>query len=274
LFRAYRGRILTTYALFNLENLARLAQPWVLGWAISDLLQNCWWGLIAFCVHHWLSLGLSLIRRRYDTRAFTRIYSDLASRTVLDQKQRGAKVSHVAARSVLSRQIVDFFERHVPFVLQAFYSLGGALVMLAIYDWFLVPCCLLFLIPAGLASMRYGRKTLRLNQQLHDQLEREVDVIGRGMFADIRAHYEELSRRRIELSDAEATILGLLESLTLVLFAGALIRACVVLDAGAGTITAVFAYLSMFCLSVLNIPVLVEHCARLRDVIRRIGQGA
>jgi hypothetical protein len=40
IFSAYRWRILATYALFNLENLLRLAQPLVLGWAIHDLTQN------------------------------------------------------------------------------------------------------------------------------------------------------------------------------------------------------------------------------------------
>src|SRR3712207_8857328 len=47
-FSAYRWRLLFTYGLFNLENLLRLAQPFVLGWAIHDLLQSSSVGLALF----------------------------------------------------------------------------------------------------------------------------------------------------------------------------------------------------------------------------------
>ena len=40
LFAENRIRILSTYALFTIENLLRLAQPFALGWAINDLLTG------------------------------------------------------------------------------------------------------------------------------------------------------------------------------------------------------------------------------------------
>jgi hypothetical protein len=88
IFAAYRWRILVTYALFNLENLLRLAQPLVLGWAIHDLLRSSVLGLAIFFGQHVLYLAVSAGRRLYDTRCFTRIHADLATALVLDQRGR------------------------------------------------------------------------------------------------------------------------------------------------------------------------------------------
>src|SRR5688572_8572218 len=70
LFSHNRGRILTTYALFNVENLLRLAQPFVLGWAINDLLRPSYVGLTCLVTQHLLHMLISSFRQMYDTRAF------------------------------------------------------------------------------------------------------------------------------------------------------------------------------------------------------------
>jgi hypothetical protein len=50
IFREYRWSILVTYVLFAVENLLRLAQPFLLGWAIDDLLEHSYRGLLVFAV--------------------------------------------------------------------------------------------------------------------------------------------------------------------------------------------------------------------------------
>src|SRR5262249_47332012 len=189
-FRSYKGRLLFTYALFNIENMVRLAQPWALGLAISDLLRSSYVGLTVFAGQHLLYLGLSAWRRMYDTRAFTGIYTDLAERLVVEQRKQGVEVSTVAARSALSRQMVDFFERDVPFLVEAVYSVVGTLVMLALCDVVLVPICLALLVPTCFISVWSLRRTRVYNRSLHDQLEREVEVIGRNDRREVRGHYD------------------------------------------------------------------------------------
>jgi hypothetical protein len=273
LFRAYRGRILLTYGLFNLENLVQLAQPLALGLAINDLLRGSCRGLVLLAAQHFTLLVLSVGRRAYDTRAFTGIYTDLAARFVLEQRRGGVEVSQLTARSALSRQVVDFFERDVPFVLQAVYALGGALVMLALYDGVLVLCCLLLLAPACAVSRTYGRTTLTLNGRLHDQLEQEVDVLGRGEADAVRGHYRLLGSWRVRLSDAEAAAFGLMELFAFLVIVAALVRSCAAGGADAGSISAVLGYVLMFAQNVINLPTLVAQLSRLRDVGRRIGIG-
>jgi ABC-type multidrug transport system fused ATPase/permease subunit len=270
LFAAYRWRFLFTYGLFNLENLLRLAQPWVLGWAIHNLLQSSLEGLALFFGQHLLYLVIGAARRMYDTRAFTRIYADLASQLVLHQRGRQVEVSRVAARSTLSREIVDFFERDVAVVLYVLYSVVGALVMLCLADGVLVLGCLALLLPVGLLSRWNGRQSLLLNGQLNDELEREVEIIHRAQAPEVRTHFHLISRWRIMLSDRDACSFGLLEFLVFSVMAAALVRTCGVPGVDAGHIFAVFGYVLMFVNGVINVPLLVQQLNRLRDISRRL----
>jgi hypothetical protein len=269
LFRIHRGRILLTYGLFTLENLARLAHPFVLGLAVHDLLSASYRGLLLFVLQHAVYVLVSGGRRMYDTRAFSHIYTDLASRLVLAQRGR-VELSRLAARSALSREVVSFFERDVPVALEVLYSLAGAAAMLALYDWMMVPLCLLLLLPLYRLNCSYGRLMLRLNGRLNDQVEREVDTIGRGRPREVRRHYRRLARWRVALSDGEAFNFGQMEVFVLGLMAVALLRSCATGGADAGAVVAVFRYVQMFAGGLGGVPLLVQQINRIRDITRRL----
>jgi hypothetical protein len=270
LFAAYRWRILLTYGLFNLENLLRLAQPFVLGLAIHDLLQSSTMGLWLLFGQHVTHLLLSAGRRRYDTRTFTAIYADLATRLVLDQRGRRVEISRVAARSALAREIVDFYERHVPFIFHALYSVLGALAMLLFCDWLIVPFCLILLGPVAVLSVVGGRKTYTLNQHLNDELEREVEVITRARPLEVRSHYRLVAQWRVRLANWDALTFCLVDVCILGLMATALVRCCSLPDIDAGRIMTILGYVLMFVDGLVSVPLLIQQCSRLRDIGRRV----
>jgi ABC-type multidrug transport system fused ATPase/permease subunit len=273
LFRRYARRVLLTYGLFSLENLLRLLQPLVLGEAINGLLQGSY-GSLAWLIGQLLAFTLiGIARRMYDMRAFTAIYADLAARLVEQQRRRGVTVSSIAARSSLARAFVEFFERDVPLVLQSLYSLLGAAVLLAWYDGLLVLLCLVLLLPACVVNVWYGRSTLRLNARLHDQLEREVDVIGAGQPVAIREHYRLVGRWQVRLADQEALCFAMMEGFVLAALAATLLRACGA-GATAGEIFAIFRYMLMFISGLDAVPVTIQQISRLRDIGRRIRSEA
>ena len=223
LFCTYRWRMVLTYFLFNLENILRLAQPSVLGMAINGLLAASHVGLVIFVGLHFVHMLVGCLRRMYDTRVFTGIYADIASRIVLEQRRHQIDVSQVVARSGLSREFVAFFERDVPLLLHAAYSVIGALVVLSWYDVLLAPVCLCMVVPTYLINWAYGQKSLRLNNRLNNQLEREVKVIQRSKAEEVHGHYSELGYWRVKLSDWESFNFGAMELLVLVLMAVSLI---------------------------------------------------
>ena len=270
-FRGRSHRLFLTYALFNVENLLRLAQPLVLGWAINDLLNSSYAGLVWFVGQHIAHLIVGTIRQMYDTRTFTSIYSNLATELVVDQRSQDVDVSRVAARSTLSREYVEFFERYVPMMIRAGYSVVGALLMLSFYDGMLIPICLALLIPAIFINRWYAKRTLRLSKNLHDELENEVDVIGPGLRTQVRTHYDSVAGWRIKLSDSEAVNFGLMELFVLSVLIVALIRICGAPTTAAGDIFAVFRYLMMVIMGLDTVPRLVQQVSRLRDINRRLG---
>ena len=271
LFRAARWRILLTYALFNLENLLRLAQPFALGWAINDLLRSSYTGLIVFAAQHISHLVISLFRQMYDTRVFSNVYTDLATRLVTERRSQNTEVSHVAAWSSLSREFVEFFERHVPMAVQSLYSSLGGLVMLGIYDIMLIPVCLLLVLPVAALNWQYGKTTLVASGKLHDEFEREVEVITFGDVDNVRSHYDQMARWRVRLSDLEAVNFGLTEFFVLGLILVSLIRLCGLPGIAAGDLFAVFRYLMMFIMGVDSVPTLVQQLSRLQDIGRRLA---
>ena len=270
LLRSYRGRLAVTYALLNTENILRLAQPFVLGLAIDGLLKSSYFGLLLFVSQHLAHLLVASMRRMVDTRTFADIHTALASSLVVRQRDRRVEVSRIAARSALSRSYVDFFEQSMPMIIRAGYSIAGALLMLAWYDWTLILFCLVLIIPAVLLNAAYGRKTLGLAGGLHDRFEREVEVIERGDADEVRRHFAAVARWRIRLSDAEAINFGLMELFVLGVMAATLVHYCALAGPEPGNIFAVFRYVMMFVIGIDAVPKVVQQISHLRDINLRL----
>jgi ABC-type multidrug transport system fused ATPase/permease subunit len=270
IFAGNRVKLLLTYFLFNCENLLRLSQPFVLGLAINDLLHDSSFGLFLFVGQHLAHLLIGSLRQMYDTRVYSAIYTNLATGLILEQRERRISTSKVAARSTLSREFVEFFETYVPLLMRSSYSIIGALVMLAFYDPVLVPICLGLLLPAVSLNRLYWRRTCDLNRELHDHLEREVDVVEHGHEPQVQQHFGEIARRRIKLSDCEAMNFGTMELFVLAVMVLALLRTCSIETATPGEIFAVFRYLLMLLMGLDAVPRLVQQFGKLRDLAQRV----
>ena len=271
-FRGHRWRIALTYILFNLENLLRLAQPWALGLAIHKLLNGSYVGLLLFGRSTRFTpssprAGALTIRGRSAASPATCPPSWCWSSADGRSTCRGSR--HVRPW----RELVDFCERGLPFVLNVLYSLIGALVMLALYDWVLVPISLSLLLPMGVISIVYGRTALGLNRRLNDELEREVDLIRQGRPEEVRGHYERVQGSRIRVMDRAVLNLGLMELFGFGLMAAALIRCCITSAADPGRILAMSGYILIFSRSLTGVPMIVEQVSRLRDIRRRLRGG-
>ncbi|MBI4852703.1 MAG: hypothetical protein HY819_12985 [Acidobacteria bacterium] len=270
LFKTYRRQILGTYFLFNLENLLALTQPLALGLAINSLLSQTYWGITILAIQHLSHLLISSLRQAYDSRIFTRIYTDLVTQVVVGQRKQDISVSKVVARSALSREFVDFFEHNIPMIVRSLYSIIGSLLMLFYYDSVLVLYCLLLVIPASIVNYFYSQKTYLLNGKLNDQIEKEVIVIEEGVFTNIQDHYRAISKWKIKLSDLGAVNFSLMELFILSLFIASLIRYCHIPNVSTGDIFATFNYVITFVTGLDTVPLLVQQITRLLDIGQRI----
>lgn len=102
--------------------------------------------------------ALSAAWRSVDTRTFARIYAELAVPVIVAQRLDKQSASTVAARVALSREFVDFFEKHLPVLITSLASISGAAIMLFL-------ACFL---PG------FTRTNEALYTRLNNRLEREV----------------------------------------------------------------------------------------------------
>jgi ABC-type multidrug transport system fused ATPase/permease subunit len=273
IFGKYRGRIIVTYVVTVAENLFELCYPSLTGLAVNGLLKHDFTGLVLLLGVWFAHTATGVFRQSYDTRVFAAIYTDLATRTVSEQETMGVTTSQIVARSSLSREFVNFFERDVPSTVNSVFGLLGALVLLFFYDVWSAVFCLLLLIPLAFLNRRYSKRTLTLNKRLNDQLEREVSVLTRRMPSRVFGHYQLLSKWRISLSDAEAMNWGVMELFSIGLSAAVIIRISSLPHIQPGTIYAMLAYLWNFIASLNNVPGLVQQLSRLKDIAQRMEQS-
>jgi ABC-type multidrug transport system fused ATPase/permease subunit len=274
IFGKYRLSILVTYFVTLLENLFELFYPSLTGLAVNGLLRHEFTGL-AMLLGVWLiHTSTGVFRQRYDTRVFSSIYTDIASRTVAEQETMGVSTSQIIARSSLSREFVTFFERDIPATVRSVFGLLGALVLLLFYDTWSAAFCLMLLIPLAVLNRGYSRRTLTLNRGLNNQLEREVTLLTRRNSSRVLGHYRLLARWKIRLSDAEAMNWGVMELFSIGLSAAVIVRVASLPHVEPGTIYAMLAYLWNFIASLDHVPALVQQLSRLKDIARRMNESA
>ena len=270
IFKIDRYQISFTYLLTFVENLLELLYPWAIGIAINGLLQGKYITMLPlFCA--WLAhIVTGLFRQVYDTRVFSKIYNKLVTATILEQKRLGIDTSKIVARSYLSRELIDFFERDVPEIVTTLFGFFGALVMLFIYDLQIGSYCLSLLLPLIVVNIFYGRKSRYLNSRLNDRLEREVDVMCDMQPKKIAHHYNMLRKWRIGLSDAEAQNWGTIQLIVMGIAVGVLLRTVKLPNINTGEIYAILAYFFNYLDSLDSIPFLVQQFGRLQDINERI----
>jgi ABC-type multidrug transport system fused ATPase/permease subunit len=272
IFGKYRRRIVGTYVVTLAENLFELAYPSLTGLAVNGLLKHDFAGL-GMLLGVWLAhTATGVFRQSYDTRVFSSIYTDLATRTVSEQATKGVSTSQIVARSSLSREFVNFFERDVPATVNSLFGLLGALVLLFFYDAWSAVFCLMLLIPLAILNRQYSGRTLTLNRRLNNQLEREVTLLTQRRPSRVFGHYRVLAKWRIRLSDAEATNWGVMELFSIGLSAAVIMRIASLPHIEPGTIYAMLAYLWNFIASLNHVPALVQQMSRLKDIARRMDQ--
>jgi ABC-type multidrug transport system fused ATPase/permease subunit len=273
IFGQYRGRILVTYIVTLAENLFELFYPSLTGLAVNGLLRHDFAGLGLLLGVWFVHTATGVFRQSYDTRVFSSIYTDLATRTVSEQETMGVSTSQIVARSSLSREFVNFFERDIPATVNSVFGLLGALVLLFFYDVWSAVFCLMLLVPLAILNRRYSKRTLTLNTRLNDQLEREVTVLTRRMPSRVFGHYRLLAKWRIRLSDAEAMNWGVMELFSIALSAAVIIRISSLPHIEPGTIFAMLAYLWNFIASLNHVPALVQQLSRLKDIAQRMEES-
>ena len=105
IFLRFKWKIIVTFLLLVLENAFTVLLPFVMGLAINDLLDKSINGLLYFAAVYLGHLLTGTLRRIYDTRAYTSIYTIIASETVHHHRQNQVSNSKTITRASLVREL-------------------------------------------------------------------------------------------------------------------------------------------------------------------------
>lgn len=271
LISQHKRKLLVTYILFSLEMAGSLLRPFFLGMAINDLMKGSYDGLILLSIVHFVWLLMGTARQMYDTRTYSAIYTTLVTR-FLSRRYGKTDVSRLSAHSTLSKELVDFLETDLPYVMEAIYNIIGSLILLCFYDSRIVLPCMAILLPVMAISYFYGKKMRRLTRLKNDELEKQVSIISGGNNASIQQHYNKLRKWQIKISDKEAINFGLIELLVLIVIGFSLLISTNVFGAGllAGNLVGIYNYVLRFVSGLDSIPYTVQRITALNDIARRI----
>jgi len=271
LVKAHPGKLAFTFSLIALENVLLLIYPLLGGFAINAIVEgNLLLGLsyAAVVLMFWL---IGAARRAVDTQVFTRIYADLAVAVAMAQRSQGESVSTAAARVVLAREFVDFFEKHVPILATSIVSVFGAVAMLLLIEPWVGIATGVALLVAVFWIPGFAARNERLHTRVNNRLEREIDLVAKVGQPALERHYLLLSRLRIRLSNREAMAYLLIGVAAAGLFGLTIALLASAPNIQAGHIYAVMTYLWTFVTSLDEAPALVDQIARLKEIGRRVG---
>jgi ABC-type multidrug transport system fused ATPase/permease subunit len=271
--KAYPGKLFGTLSLVALENALLLAYPLFAGFAVDSIIRGdvgsaVWYAAVV--LGFWV---VGAARRAVDTRTFTRIYADLAVPVILNQRLQRHSTSRAAARVVLARDFVDFFEKHVPTIATALVSVVGAAGMLLVIEPWVGLACLLALLLCVTLMPGFARRSQRLHERLNNRLEKEIGLVEKVGANTLRRHYHVLSRLRIGLSDREAVAFLSIGLLAALLFVVAISQLALAPEVKAGHIYAVMTYLWTFVSCLDEAPSTIDQLARLKDIGKRVDPG-
>mgnify|MGYP000486481526 CR=1 FL=1 len=270
IFKRFKWKISITFLLLILENIFKVLQPLVLGIAINDLINKKNDGLWLFSLLYSIGFFIGVIRRYYDTRAYTFIYTKVASEITEIQNKKNISVSSIAARSSLIKELVDFFEHDVAQAFTSLIGVIGALIMLALFDWWIFGACLVTIALIFVIYTLSNTKIYNFNIGLNDELEHRITVLESREQKGVVTHFKNISKWLVKLSDLETLNFGIIEIILFVLAIFALYISASSVNVTAGGIFATITYILEFSNGIFMLPIVFQQLIRLQEISSRL----
>ncbi|MET4692517.1 ABC transporter six-transmembrane domain-containing protein [Endozoicomonas lisbonensis] len=269
LFRHYTLKVITTWGLVLLENVQLALIPLLIGLAIDGLLSGDVRELGILAGVMVVLTVTSVIRRRYDTRTYGTIRVTLSK--TLQQRYAQLPVSARSARMDMARELVDFLEDDAPELLTSVVQIIVVFIVLLTFHVYLGLAALVTLAAVMLCYALFHGCFYRYNAAMNEQLEKQVNVLEAGQHASVLKHFSRLRKWEIKLSDAEATVYGLIFLLQILFIVFNLWLSSGIADISAGKIFSIVHYSWEFIGAVLVIPTSLQGFARLHEITERIN---
>lgn len=267
----FKWKVSLTFLLVVAEAVLDVFYPLFIGLAIDGLFKNDYTNLVYLAALGVFSLAIGALRRFYDTRIYSGIYTQIAPEMVEKEVARGSSVSTISARSGLLNEFVEFLENAMPEILRGIVSLVGILVAIVALNWQVFYACLGVLALIALIYASTGRLNYRLNASYNNQLEQQVSILHKNDLGQIKQHYFNLMRWNIRLSDLETTNYALIWFGVIALLVYTPLSLTADKAVTYGMVTSILMYVSNYIDNALIFPYYIQQMIRLKEITRRMA---
>ena len=267
LLKRFAGRYALTLLLVVLESAGWIFFPLFIGRAIDSVLADSVRGLYELAALGIVTMGIAVVRRVVDSRAYAGIYTTLGEEMVA--RDSGSSTSTRTARLDMLKETVEFFENSLPELIVSVVGLAGTVLILSALNFPIFVGCLIVTAATVTLYALTGRLTTRYNEGLNDEHERRVDIVHSGNPARVARHLRRMMRWNIRLSDLEAANFGVnwLFMIGLMVYS---VNAAAEPATDYGTVFAIVMYVFEFMESMMMLPFHYQEWLRLREISGRL----
>ena len=267
LLKRFAGRYALTLLLVVLESAGWVFFPLFIGRAIDSVLADSVRGLYELAGLGIVTMGVAVVRRLVDSRAYGVIYTTLGEEMVARDTE--SSTSTRTARLGMLREVVEFFENSLPELIVALVGLVGTVLILAALNLPIFIGCLIVTAATVTLYALAGNRITRCNEGLNNEHERRVDIVHSGNPARVARHLRRVMRWNIRLSDLEAATYGVnwLIMIALMVYS---VNAAAEQTVEYGIVFAVVMYVFEFMESMMMLPLHYQHWLRLREISARL----
>lgn len=266
----FRWQITWTWVLVVVEAALMLMFPLLLGVAIDGMRQQKYSGLYLLGGLGALSVLVGSARRFYDTRVYSRIYAAAGSRIVERERDRKSGVSVISARTNMARELVEFLETSFPAIVDCAIGLVGTLAMIWLLQAKVFAGCLIgtaFIIAIYAVAQK---TTYALNKGINHESEKQVHVLSNEPMSAVSAHFGNLMRWNIRLSDLETATYAVSWFVMIVVL---LYAVAVTIHSGVtahGAVLSILMYVFGYIESLAAAPLFYQQFVRLQEISHRL----
>ena len=266
LLKRFAGRYALTLLLVVLESAGWVFFPLFIGRAIDSVLADSVRGLYELAVLGIVTMGIAVVRRLVDSRAYAGIYTTLGEEMVARDTE--------SSTSTRTARLGTQGDRRVPGELAPGTDCqrGGAGrhrvdpvgAELPIF----IGCLIVTAATVTLYALT-GNRITRYNEGLNNEHERRVDIVHSGNPARVARHLRRVMRWNIRLSDLEAANFGVnwLFMVALMVYS---VGAAAEQTVEYGIVFAVVMYVFEFMESMMMLPFHYQQWLRLREISGRL----
>jgi len=278
LFKKYRGSISFAFILVLIENLAWIIEPYLIGVVIDILIDkeyvdpnvNTLGPLLAWIGLFVVNSSVGAYRRVYDTKLYTRIFTQIATYVSENSLLKNLSISQTAARADLSYQYISFLQYRMPEIVDNLVAIFGAVIAMYLFDWRISLTCAVIIIPLYIINKLYVNKVSVHQKAYHDMYEDIVEVISKKDPKEVERYYTELAKPQVRISNWSALNFSLMRVVLLVIFMSVIYISIELDEWSAGELFSIVAYLWTFVTASEALPELMESWTSLQDISRRL----